>query len=269
MALFRRHARHRSRPLLAGPSTLGAVIVAGLAALSLPFGPARAAASGGAAQAPGTVRLVPPELKDESWLERRRVEQTEAMQKVSAFHDFQFADRLVDSGISFIQHVVPDAGKNYKAVHYDHGNGLATADVDGDGRADLYFVNQVGGNMLFENDGHGRFTDISAASGLNYTGHSSSAVFFDYDHDGRLDLFLVNVGRYTSDTIATEAGQKYHVGLEDGFSGHLKPERAEASILYHNDGNKHFTDVTRALGVRDISWSGDASVVDVNEDGWP
>jgi len=324
MALLRGRSRLRSRPTLALPSPLGALLLAGAAALALPFVSARAASPAHGDQPPaarGTVRLVPPELADESWLERRRTEQARAMQAVSAFHDFQFTDRAVDSGISFVQHIVPDAGKSYKAAHYDHGNGLAMADVDGDGRADLYFVNQIGGNqlwknlgngkfqnitatagvavagkvgvsaafgdvdndgdddlfvttvrggnMLFENDGQGHFRDISAASGLNYVGHSSSGVFFDYDHDGRLDLLVVNVGRYTSETIATEAGQKYHVAFDDAFSGHLKPQRAEASILYHNDGNKHFTDVTRAMGIRDISWSGDASVVDVNEDGWP
>jgi len=301
-----------------------ALLLAGAAALTLPLVPAGAASPGSRDRAQavrGTVRLVPPELKDESWLERRRADQARAVQAVSGFHDFQFTDRLVDSGISFVHHLVPDAGKSYKAAHYDHGNGLVMADVDGDGRTDLYFVSQVGGNqlwrnlgngkfenittsagvavagkisvsasfadidndgdddlfvttvrggnMLFENDGHGRFRDISAAAGIAYVGHSSSGVFFDYDHDGRLDLFVVNVGRYTSETVATEAGQKYHVAFADAFSGHLKPERAEASILYHNDGNKHFTDVTRALGVRDISWSGDASVVDANEDGWP
>jgi enediyne biosynthesis protein E4 len=272
-----------------------------------------------ATQAPPTVRFVPDGLQDTSWLQTLRDAQVKAAEGVTAFHDFQFTDRQVESGITFRHRIVDDAGKAYKAVHYDHGNGVAIADVDGDGLLDIYFVNQVGGNqiwrnlgggrfqditasagvavpgkisvaasfadidndgdpdlyvttvrggnMLFENDGHGRFQDISAASGLNYVGHSSAAVFFDYNHDGRLDLFLVNVGRYTNDTIAPD--DKHYVGLDDAFSGHLKPERAEQSILYRNEGGNRFVDVSQRVGLQDMSWSGDASVVDVNDDGWP
>ena len=229
-----------------------------------------------AAQLPprdATVRVVPEGLQDASWLLRLRDAQVKAVDGVAAFHDFQFTDRLTESGIAFRHRIVDDAGKTYKAAHYDHGNGIAIADVDGDGLPDIYFVNQVGGNqlwrnagggrfqditasagvgvpgkvgvsasfadidndgdadlyvttvrggnMLFENDGHGRFRDITAASGLAYSGHSSSAVFFDYNRDGRLDLFLVNVGRYTTNTIAGD-GYKYYVAFEDAFSGHLE-----------------------------------------------
>jgi hypothetical protein len=98
-------------------------------------------------------------------------------------------------------------------------------------------------------------------------GHSSSAGFFDYDRDGRLDLFLVNVGKYTTDTIAGD-GYRYYVAFEDAFSGHLKPERAEPSILYRNEGKNRFVDVSRETGLIDTSWSGDASAIDVNDDGW-
>ena len=234
---------------------------------------------------------------------------------------FSSADRLSESGITFKNGIVDDAGRTYKAAHYDHGNGIAVADVDGDGLLDVYFLSQTGGdqlwknlgdgrfeditasagvavagrisvsasfadidndgdpdlyvttvrggNVLFENDGHGHFRDISASSGTGYTGHSSSAVFFDYDHDGKLDLFLVNVGRYTTETMAGEAPYRYYIAFDDAFGGHLKPERAEASILFHNEGNNRFVDVSQQTGLVDTSWSGDASVVDVNDDGWP
>ena len=54
--------------------------------------------------------------------------------------------------------MVDDAGIDYKPVHYDHGTGLAVADVDGDGLYDIYFVNQVGGNELWKNLGGGKFS---------------------------------------------------------------------------------------------------------------
>jgi hypothetical protein len=303
---------------------ISALALISLGAAALPMGGARIGTAALAAQTPsrggGVIRPVPGELLDTSWLQAAAAAQVQAAADLQVFHDFQFTDRKAETGISFYHHIVEDAGKAYKPVHYDHGNGVAIADVDGDGRTDIYFVNQVGGNelwrnlgggkfenmtasagvavpgkisvsasfadidndgdvdlyvttvrggnILFENDGHGHFRDISAASGLGYTGHSSAAVFFDYDRDGRVDLFLVNVGRYTTDMIGG-TGYKYYVGFEDAFSGHLMPERAEQSILFHNEGGNRFVDVSARTGLKDLSWSGDASVVDANDDGWP
>ena len=262
----------------------------------------------------------PPVLVDESWVEPRRDAQLRTTGDFDVFHDFRFADRVAESGITFEHRIVSDAGRTYKAVHYDHGNGIAVADVDGDGLDDLYFVTQVGanelwrnlgggrfenvteaagvgvadaigvtasfadidndgdpdlyvttvrgGNVLFENDGSGTFRDISAASGLDYVGHSSGAVFFDYDRDGRLDLFLTNVGRYTTDEIGGD-GYRYYVGFEeDAFRGHLFPERTEQSLLFRNEGGNRFVDVSAATGLQDGRWSGDANLVDLNDDGW-
>ena len=268
--------------------------------------------------AAATVRLVPADLQDTSWLDTLRAAQVKAAAASTVFRDFAFADQRAASGITFRHRFVEDAGRAYKAVHYDHGTGVSIADIDGDGLLDIYFVNQVsgnqlwrnagkgrfeditaragvalaervgvaasfadidndgdndlfvttvrGGNVLFENDGKGTFRDISTAAGVAYTGHSSGAVFFDYNRDGRLDLFVANVGRYTTDLLAGEF--PYYLGYADGFSGHLIPERAEASILYRNDGGNRFTDVSASVGLVDTSWSGDATPLDVNSDGW-
>lgn len=234
------------------------------------------------------------------------------------FHDFKFTDRLPESGIAWSQHIVDDAGRTYKAAHYDHGNGIVAADVDGDGLPDVYFVNQLGksalyknlgngtfrditaeagvglgdrvtvsasfadvdndgdqdlfvtsvrgGNVLFENDGHGHFKDITRQAGLGYVGHSSAGVFLDYDNDGLLDLFLVNVGKYTTD-VKGRGG--YYVAYADAFQGHLHPERTERSILYHNLGGDRFQDATDAMHLASTGWSGDATIVDWNGDGFP
>ncbi len=251
-------------------------------------------------------------------LEKRKQQQIQSAQSMQAFHDFQFTDRIQESQIRFEHHMVDDAGKTYKAAHYDHGNGLAVGDVDGDGLPDLYFTTQLGTNQLWRNLGHGKFEDITAkagvglpdqvvasasfadidndgdpdlyvttvrhgnhlfenlgggqfreitqSAGLEYVGHSSAAVFFDFDNDGRLDLFLVNVGKYTTE----ERGRGgFFVAREDAFSGHLFPDRTENSILYRNLGNNRFKDVSAEVNLRDGSWSGDATFVDLNQDGFP
>jgi hypothetical protein len=270
-------------------------------------------------------RPVPFEVLDPPWLDARRDAQLEAASDFIANIDFQFTDQVDASGVSFRNRVVEDAGKTYKAVHYDHGNGLAVADVDGDGRYDIYFLNQVGanelwrnlgggrfeditghsglaladrisvaasfadidndgdpdlyvtsvraGNKLFENLGAGRFADISEGSGLDYAGHSSGAVFFDFDRDGLLDVYLSNVGQYTATTLrhGRHDGIDYdfYDGFSDAFGGHNFPERTEASRLFRNLGHNKFEDVSNIVQGFVAGWSGDATIIDANDDGWP
>ena len=253
-------------------------------------------------------------------LEQNKQKQLQAARAWKVFHDFQFTDRYEESGIRFEQHPVDDGAKNYKAVHYDHGTGLAVADVDGDGRLDIYFVNQLGGNQLwrnlgkgkfenitatagvgleekicvtasfadidndglpdlmvttvrmgnflFKNLGQGRFKDITQESGLGLrpARHASGAVFFDFDNDGLLDLFVTNVGSYTRN----EKGRGgFYLGRSDAFLGWRFPARSEQSILYKNLGGGKFKDVSKELALEHRGWSGDATFCDLNEDGYP
>jgi hypothetical protein len=263
------------------------------------------------------VRYPPKDVGVESLAARAKA-QRDTVGQFKVDYKFQFKDLVKESGITFVQRAVDDAGRYHKPVHYDHGTGIAVADVDGDGLEDVYFVNQIGGNqlwknlgggkfrnitaesgvsladrigvaasfadidndgdqdlfvttvrggnVLFENDGRGHFKDISKAAGVDYVGHSSGAVFFDYDNDGLLDLYVSNVGRYTTEVKGR--GGAYE-GVPDAFEGHLHGDRTEPSILYRNLGHNKFKDVTREVGLGKAIWNGDASVVDLNGDRFP
>src|SRR5436190_9732985 len=99
-------------------------------------------------------------------LEENKQQQLQSAQNWKVFHDFQFTDRFEESGIKFEHHPVDDASKNYMAVHYDHGNAMAVADVDGDDKLDIYFVNQLGESQLWRNAGGGKFENITAKAGV-------------------------------------------------------------------------------------------------------
>jgi hypothetical protein len=146
------------------------------------------------------------------------------------------------------------------------GVGASFADIDNDGDPDLFLTSVRKGNRLFENDGAGRFTDISAAAGVAYSGHSGAALFLDYDRDGLLDLYVTNIGKHTTDTVGTGGA---FVGMDGAFYGHTVAARREDAILYRNLGGNRFQDVSRAVGLGDDGWSGEAVVIDANVDGWP
>lgn len=251
-------------------------------------------------------------------LARAKEKQLESAKGWEVFHDFQFAEMGEESGIRFKNRVVDDAAKNYKAVHYDHGTGMAAADVDGDGLTDLFFANQSGGNelwrnlgqgkfenitakagvaladrvcvgasfgdidndglpdlfmttvrmgnVLFKNLGGGRFQDITKEAGVGAVAHSSGVQFFDFNNDGLLDLFVCNVGRYTTDEKG-EGG--YYIAARDAFRRYRNPDFNEQSLLYLNMGGGKFKEVSSEMNLKHSGWSGDASFCDVNRDGWP
>src|SRR6476660_7342426 len=90
-------------------------------------------------------------------LAARRTEQFAAAKQFKAFYGFQFTNQIDRSQFTFQHHIVDDCARYVKATIYDHGTGLAAADVDGDGKIDIFFVNQIGGCQLWRNLGAGKF----------------------------------------------------------------------------------------------------------------
>ncbi len=142
--------------------------------------------------------------------------------------------------------------------------GATFADYDNDGWPDLFVTTTRGGNVLFHNRGDGTFEDVTAAAGLSHVGHSQTPVFFDYDNDGYLDLFLTNTAHWTTDVFDSATG--YFEGKPD--LGSLLTSAKESNILYHNNGDGTFTDVTDRAGLRGRGWAGDVAVFDYDEDGF-
>jgi hypothetical protein len=139
------------------------------------------------------------------------------------------------------------------------------ADYDNDGHADLYVTSTRGGNVLFRNRGEGKFEDVTQRAGLTHVGHSQSAVFFDYDNDGRLDLFLTNTAAWTTDQYDKDI--RGYVGKGVGGLGQVVHSPKEFNVLYRNNGDGTFTDVTAKTGLKGRGWAGDAVAFDHDGDG--
>ena len=154
--------------------------------------------------------------------------------------------------------------------HPGWGMGVCAADVDGDGWEDLY-VTTLGSNRLYRNNHDGTFTDIAEQAGVAAGGWSTGCGFADYDRDGNLDLFvsryvkvdLDHLPEFGKDKTCEYGGVAVQCGPR-GLPG-------ESDVLFHNDGNGHFTNVSQKAGVSDprayfglgIAW------FDYNGDGWP
>jgi hypothetical protein len=141
--------------------------------------------------------------------------------------------------------------------------GATFVDYDNDGLLDLYVTSTRGGNVLFRNVGGGKFEDVTQKAGLTHIGHSQTAVFFDYDNDGFLDLFITNTAEWTTNTY--DKDYRYYVGKGDFGSVGLSPK--EHNRLFRNNGNGTFTDVTEKAGLAGRGWAGDAVAFDYNGDG--
>jgi hypothetical protein len=146
-----------------------------------------------------------------------------------------------------------------------YGMGVAIGDYDNDGFPDI-LITCVGQNRLFHNTGKGSFIDVTNASGLGKRqAFSTSALWFDYDRDGLLDLFVCNYVKWSPE-------HDVFCSLDGKHKSYCTPEayRGETCWLFHNRGNGTFEDVTASSGIFDSSSKSlGVAMLDDNADGWP
>tara|TARA_R110002049_G_scaffold61453_5_gene163713 strand:+ start:12767 stop:16057 length:3291 start_codon:yes stop_codon:yes gene_type:complete len=139
--------------------------------------------------------------------------------------------------------------------------GATMVDINSDGFLDIYV--SVSGkegnkkNLLYVNNGDLTFTESGKVYGIDYEGHTTQATFFDYDKDGHLDLYLANY-----------PPTKFNSPVDLYWYRMNNPKLEASDILYHNNGDGTFSDVTVDAGILNFGLSLSATVGDFNNDGW-
>ncbi|QTE23682.1 VCBS repeat-containing protein [Polaribacter cellanae] len=162
--------------------------------------------------------------------------------------DFKFEDITAKSNLS---------GKD----NLRWSNGVTMADVNNDGWLDIYICAsgpfKTRRNLLYINNHDLTFTEKAKEFGLDDNGYSTQSVFFDYDRDGDLDMYLCSYA-----PTALEATNAYYAEKQQN------PSEEERDKLYKNNGNNYFTDVTEVAGLKNFGLSLNISTSDFNNDGW-
>jgi hypothetical protein len=145
---------------------------------------------------------------------------------------------------------------------FGYSTGVAVGDYDNDGFEDL-FVAGYGRNTLYHNNGNGTFTDVTDTAGVAGSGWSTSAAWIDYDNDGRLDLVVARYMKWDFDDIF--CGRR-----EEGFRSFCHPDlfKPESILLYHNEGNGKFKEVSSQAGIDKPGKGLGFAIADYDHDGW-
>src|SRR5882672_7102074 len=143
-----------------------------------------------------------------------------------------------------------------------YGMGVAVGDYDNDGYEDLN-VTAYGGNRLYHNNGNGTFTDVTENAGVGGSGWSASALWVDLDNDGLLDLVVLRYLEWDSDDVW--CGEH-----KEGYRAYCHPDyfKPIAPLVYHNDGNGHFTEVSQKIGLAKLGKGLGIAFADYDRDGF-
>jgi enediyne biosynthesis protein E4 len=151
------------------------------------------------------------------------------------------------------------------------GQGVCVGDYNNDGFLDL-FVTYYGKNVLYRNNGDGTFTDVTRESGLLQAEDrwNSGGAFLDYDRDGYLDLFVSNYVGYDSGLALYDSDPSL-VGVQSPVLHGPAGLQGSKNILYHNNGDGTFTDVSKVAGITktDPTYGFTPCIADYDNDGWP
>ena len=144
-----------------------------------------------------------------------------------------------------------------------YGMGVAVGDYDNDGYEDLY-VTAYGGNRLYHNNKDGTFTDVTEKAGVGGSGWSTSAAWIDLDNDGLLDLVVLRYLQWDFDDVW--CGEH-----KEGFRAYCHPDyfKPIAPLVYHNNGNGHFTEVSQKVGISKPAKGLGIAIADYDRDGYP
>ncbi len=156
-------------------------------------------------------------------------------------------------------------------AHHGWGQGVCVGDYDNDGFDDL-FVTYWGHNVLYHNNGDGTFTDVSRKAGAAGASErwGTGCAFLDYDRDGRLDLFVSNYIVFDPKTEPDPGTNPYCVYRRLAVNCGPRGLQTERNILYHNNGDGTFSDVSEKAGITPANGFGlGVLVADFDNDGWP
>ncbi len=213
-----------------------------------------------------------------------------------------FEERAEAAGLGRVHRAFfPNASKNIPVPGEHLPPGAAVLDYDGDGRLDL-FVPGGDGNRLYRNRGDGTFEDVAEKAGVaGQEGEAVGALSFDYDNDGRPDLYVTYLDRPNllyrnrGDGTFEEVGAKAGVALVDyctsaaaidydrdglpdlyvliyghpSYGPNMAADNAPPNHLFHNNGDGTFTDVSVASKTGDTGWGLAVECADLDGDGWP
>ena len=142
-----------------------------------------------------------------------------------------------------------------------YGMGVAVGDYNNDGYEDIY-VTAYGGNRLYRNNGNGTFSDVTAQAGVAGSGWSTSAAWVDLDNDGLLDLVVLRYLQWDFSDI-------YCGEHKAGYRAYCHPDTFQpiSPLVYHNDGNGHFTEMAAMLGLSKAGKGLGIALADYDRDG--